>query len=121
MSAPDPISHRVDALSAVGRKLLSLDAANAYTKLVASDHAGNPVAREMLRAMTSREMIDGPIVSLDDASAMMSGMWLRHDWLDESHRISQRLDNPTGSLWHAIMHRREGDFSNSKYWYTQAG
>lgn len=25
------------------------------------------------------------------------------------------------SFWHAIMHRREGDFSNSKYWYDRAG
>ena len=22
-------------------------------------------------------------------------------------------------MWHAIMHRREGDFSNSKYWYAK--
>jgi hypothetical protein len=26
----------------------------------------------------------------------------------------------TFSFWHAIMHRREGDFSNSKYWYAKA-
>ena len=25
----------------------------------------------------------------------------------------------TGSFWHAIMHRREGDFPNSKYWYAR--
>ena len=23
------------------------------------------------------------------------------------------------AYWHAIMHRREGDFSNSKYWYAR--
>jgi hypothetical protein len=41
--------------------------------------------------------------------------------LDESHNISQRIDTPEGSFWHAIMHRREGDFSNSKYWYRHVG
>lgn len=25
------------------------------------------------------------------------------------------------AFWHAIMHRREGDFSNSKYWYDKVG
>ena len=27
----------------------------------------------------------------------------------------------TLAFWHAIMHRREGDFSNSKYWYARVG
>ena len=26
-----------------------------------------------------------------------------------------------GGVWHAIMHRREGDFANSKYWYRRVG
>jgi hypothetical protein len=50
---------------------------------------------------------------------MLAGLWLWHDFLDKSHAISQSLDNPTGNLWHAIMHRREGDFSNAKYWYAR--
>lgn len=48
-------------------------------------------------------------------------MWLYVDELDRSHRISQTLETPTGSYWHAIMHRREGDFWNSKYWYRRVG
>lgn len=52
---------------------------------------------------------------------IMSGLWLYVDDLDRSHTISQGIPTATGAYWHAIMHRREGDFSNSKYWFRQAG
>jgi hypothetical protein len=50
-----------------------------------------------------------------------AGLLLYIDQLDESHTVSQGTDNPTGSYWHAIMHRREPDFSNAKYWYRKVG
>lgn len=52
---------------------------------------------------------------------LAAGLWLYVDDLDRSHTISQGIETPTGSFWHAIMHRREGDFSNSKYWYRRVG
>lgn len=55
------------------------------------------------------------------AQACLAGMWLHHDYLDESHHISQELTTSTGSYWHAIMHRREPDASNAKYWWRQVG
>ena len=51
---------------------------------------------------------------------LVAGIWLYVDDLDRSHTISQSLDTVEGSLWHAIMHRRESDFSNSKYWLRLA-
>ncbi len=36
--------------------------------------------------------------------------------LDRSHTISQEIKDAEGSFWHGIMHRREGDFWNAKYW-----
>jgi hypothetical protein len=105
-----------DALSAIARQLLRLDAATTYEKLVVKG-AGHPAAKNMLESLSPRDLIEGPIAIEDDARAVMSGLWLRHDWLDESHRISQGIESETGAFWHAIMHRREGDFSNSKYWY----
>ncbi|MGV3486637.1 MAG: hypothetical protein ACO1RT_19625 [Planctomycetaceae bacterium] len=49
-----------------------------------------------------------------------SALWLLAGDLDVSHTISQSLETPDGSLLHAIMHRREGDFSNAKYWLRRA-
>lgn len=53
--------------------------------------------------------------------ALAAGIWLYVDDLDRSHRISQSLSDATGAFWHGIMHRREGDFANAKYWFRQAG
>jgi hypothetical protein len=61
------------------------------------------------------------VADRDMALCCLAGVWLLHDFLTESHNISQRIDTPTGSYWHAIVHRREGDFSNSKYWYRRVG
>ena len=49
-----------------------------------------------------------------------AGLWLYVDDLDRSHTVSQSLPDATGSLWHGIMHRREGDFGNSRYWVRRA-
>jgi hypothetical protein len=109
-----------DPLSPLGRKLLKLDP-EAYAELVPRG-PGNAAARDLLESTQPADLVvaaAGKLLRSDDARAMLSGLWLYFDFLDESHRISQSLDNPTGSFWHAIMHRREGDFSNSKYWYAR--
>jgi hypothetical protein len=61
------------------------------------------------------------LVDREMAACCIAGVWLLHDFLDESHTISQGIDMPTGSFWHAILHRREGDFSNAKYWFRHVG
>ena len=53
--------------------------------------------------------------------ALEAGLWLYVDELGRSHRVSQSIDDTTGSFWHGIMHRREGDFSNSHHWFRKAG
>ena len=45
----------------------------------------------------------------DYAKACLAAIWLYHDFLDESHAVSQEIDTAEGSFWHGIMHRREPD------------
>lgn len=55
------------------------------------------------------------------AQACLAGFWLWFDFLQESHSISQEISDATGAFWHAIMHRREPDAWNSKYWFRKVG
>jgi len=74
----------------------------------------------LLRELTIEKAFAG--LDLRDAHAAaccISAAWLWHDFLDSSHQISQEIKTSSGSFWHAIMHRREEDFSNSKYWFRQ--
>ncbi|TWU07150.1 hypothetical protein CA54_55550 [Symmachiella macrocystis] len=55
-------------------------------------------------------------------SALLAGLLQVHDYLDESHSVSQNMeDTALGDHWHGIMHRREPDYSNAKYWYRRIG
>jgi hypothetical protein len=78
--------------------------------------------RGLLAGLTCESVVaPNRLANRDMAQACLAGLWLRRDFLDESHRISQDLDNPTGSYWHGIMHRREPDYGNSKYWFRRVG
>src|SRR5687767_15218441 len=43
------------------------------------------------------------------------------DELDAAHHIFQEDPTELGSYWHGMMHRREGDFDNARYWFRRAG
>jgi hypothetical protein len=81
-----------------------------------------PAVRERLSAMTDPLLFDNHrVIDPEMARCCQAALWLRHDHLDESHRISQEIHTPSGSYWHGIMHRREPDFSNAKYWFCRVG
>ena len=82
----------------------------------------DPDLRARLETMTAADVFAPHRVRDQDmAEACRAGLWLYFNFLDESHQISQELHTPTGSYWHALMHRQEPDFDNAKYWFRKVG
>lgn len=77
--------------------------------------------RRRLAALQPADVVGAEPADDAMATACLAGLWLYHDFLDESHALSQEIHTTTGSYWHAIMHRREGDYDNSKYWFRRVG
>ena len=106
----------------------------AITEVIEKLEAGNPLPTLVPQKAWSTELTDTlASASLDElfqgesvknttfGDAIRSGLLLWNDALDESHNISQELANQTGSYWHGIMHRREPDYSNARYWFGRVG
>ena len=56
-----------------------------------------------------------------DLSPALQAMWedAKGNW-SAAHSIAQGIDDETGSLIHAYLHRKEGDLGNAGYWYRRA-
>jgi hypothetical protein len=67
------------------------------------------------------QSFEQPVVDEQMAQCCISAVWLLHNFLDESHTISQEIETSEGSYLHGIMHRREPDYSNAKYWFRRVG
>jgi hypothetical protein len=54
-------------------------------------------------------------------SQPLQALWhaANNDW-DRAHRIAQEVEDAAGAWVHALVHRKEGDFSNARYWYQRA-
>ena len=46
---------------------------------------------------------------------------LAGDWDAAHHIVQQHEDDATASWIHAVLHKMEGDLSNSRYWYRHSG
>jgi hypothetical protein len=58
---------------------------------------------------------------LPDTSALKSALHLWNDNLRRAHEIAQEIATQTGSYLHGVMHRREPDYANAKYWFRKVG
>lgn len=54
--------------------------------------------------------------------APLLALWndAKGDW-DAAHKCVDRAEDQDGMWVHAYLHRKEGDLSNARYWYSRAG
>ena len=103
-------------------------------EIIAELESRNPLpplspTREWSSKLTTRlenyslgELFDGfAVTDSEFGDCVRSGLLLWNDALDSSHKIVQNIGTKTGNYWHAIMHRRESDYSNAKYWFGRVG
>lgn len=55
-------------------------------------------------------------------SRALQALWYdkKGDW-DKAHRIVQSANDVDSAWVHAYLHRKEGDNSNARYWYSRSG
>jgi len=57
----------------------------------------------------------------ENFALVRGGLLYAVDAIHEAHTIFQDAKGDLGAYWHGMMHRREGDFENARYWYRRAG
>jgi hypothetical protein len=112
---------KVDGYGPAARELIAKGLAEARPQ---SFTFGTPAAdaRATLQAMTDQTVSPNRRVRMPhDAECLRAALWLLFDYMTESHELSQNIPTPSGSYWHGILHRREPDPSNAKYWMARIG
>lgn len=69
------------------------------------------------------EMLAGEAAVQDEAKLLLVKAALLYavDELGDSHRLVQEVSGDTSGYWHGMIHRREGDFENARYWFRRVG
>lgn len=90
------------------------------TQLLPKDVSDRELRRRIKDA--SDEIIAGGKIGQPKGFGLIRGALLYLvDDLDGAHGFAQDDHSDLGSYWHGMMHRREGDFDNARYWFRRAG
>ena len=90
-------------------------------KLLVSETADYEIARRVRDAEDSA-LTGGAAIGDPGAFALVrGGLLYALDAIHDAHVFFQDAKSDLGSYWHGMMHRREGDFDNARYWFRRAG
>ena len=84
-----------------------------------------PLNYEIVRRIQSADeaaISGGKTIGNKEVFALVRGALLYSvDAIHEAHTLFQDAKGDLGSYWHGMMHRREGDFDNARYWFRRTG
>jgi hypothetical protein len=89
-------------------------------KLIPNDILDRQLWREVTAADDAK-LAGAAKINPKEFALVRGGLLYALDDLDGCHRIFQEVHSDLGSYWHGMMHRREGDFDNARYWFRRAG
>lgn len=79
-------------------------------------------ARAIIAGLSDDDLGGGrPVRDRDALAAVRAALYVLFDCESEAHAIVQDLDTVSGSFWHAVVHRREPDPGNARYWLARVG
>jgi hypothetical protein len=64
---------------------------------------------------------DQPKIRAPAFALVRGGLLYALDAIHEAHVYFQDASGDLAAYWHGMMHRREGDFDNARYWFRRAG
>ena len=115
------------SLSAEGQRILVALVERRPNAPLTPEGVWNKEIERRLLALGDSGAFGAPVGDPAYAQATMSGLNLLNDGLDTAHRlamsgsVSAPLAKSTLDYWHGLMHRREPDYANSKYWFDRVG
>src|SRR6266545_1914081 len=89
-------------------RILALDGGGQRLIPLAISECSSADARRLIRVSS----LPGPV---------RAGLFFYFSCWSDAHQVSQNIDTPEGSYWHALVHRQEPDASNAGYWFRRVG
>jgi hypothetical protein len=76
-----------------------------------------------MAAMTLADFTTSLTGTQPPADPALAALWwdARDDWQAAHEHVQRDEGNPACDWVHAYLHRKEGDLSNARYWYRNAG